>query len=93
MRPGHDTHDTISDQNTQDAQQTQAVWNQLIGALSKTKMLIDALDGLKVAAAAAAPDKPSSASMDILVFFAISPINRARVLRPPSPHSCQDRIF
>ena len=39
------------------------------------------------AAATAAPDKPSSGSMSILVFEIISPINRARVLRLPSPHS------
>ena len=32
------------DQNTQDAQQTQAVWNQLTGAISKTKMLIGACE-------------------------------------------------
>ena len=41
-----------SDQITQDAQQTQAVWNQFIGAISKTKMLIGTDDGLKVAGAA-----------------------------------------
>ena len=81
-----------SDQITQDAQQTQAVWNQFIGAISKTKMLIDLLDGLKVAAAAAATFKPSSRSMSILV-FEIAPINWFRVQRPPSPHSCQDRIL
>jgi len=81
-----------SDQITQDAQRTQAVDAQFIGAISKTKMLIDTDDGLKVAGAAPATFKPSSVPMSILV-FEIAPINWFRVQRPPSPHSCQDRIL
>ena len=38
---------TDFDQITQDAQHTQAVDAQFIGAISKTKMLIEAFDGLK----------------------------------------------
>ena len=64
-----------------------------LDSISKTKMLIDAFVGLKVAAAAAAPSEPSSASMSVLVFEIAPIINCARVLRPPSPHSCQDRIL
>ena len=41
----------IFDQITQDAQQPQAVDARFIGAISKTKMLIDTDDGLKVAGA------------------------------------------
>ena len=44
-----------SDQITQDAQHTQAVDAQFIGAISKTKMLIDAFDGLKCAGNLIAP--------------------------------------
>ena len=50
--------------------------NQFIGVISKTKMLIDALDGLEGAGAAPATFKPSSVPMRILV-FEIAPINRA----------------
>jgi hypothetical protein len=50
---------------------TQAVWNQFIGAISETKMLINTLDGLEGAGAAPATFKP----MSILV-FEIAPINR-----------------
>ena len=48
-----------------------------IGAISKAKMLIDALDVLEGAATVAAIFKPSSVSMSILV-FEIAPINRAQ---------------
>ena len=82
---------TDFDQITQDAQHTQAVDAQFIGAISKTKMLIVAFDGLKDAGNLPAHFKPSNDTMSILV-FEIAPINCARVLRPPSPHSCQDRM-
>ena len=63
-----------SDQITQDAQRTQAVDAQFIGAISKTKMLIEPLDGLEGAATVAATFKPSSGTMSILV-FEVAPIN------------------
>ena len=59
---------TSFDQITQDAQQTQAVDARFIGAISKSKMRIEAYDGLKCAGAAPAHFKPSYASMSILVF-------------------------
>ena len=67
---------------------TQAVDAQFIGAISKTS----ACGSLKVAGAAPAHFSHAPRLSSIFI-FEIAPINGARVRRPPSPHSCQDRIL